>query len=244
MSAGPWDASPESTTSSTESPSGLPEGTPEVLRQYLERKPARPPGEQCEMCSEVINGEDHSHVADLESRNVLCVCRPCYLLFVPEGAAWGKYRAVPERYLYDPSFVLDEGRWNELAIPVGLAFFFYNSSLERTVAFYPSPGGATESLLTLETWQEVMANNPAFADKEPDVEALLLRRNEIRHGGERGEGFAGYLVPIDVCYELVGLVRQHWKGFDGGEEVWNEIEAFFERLRERSRKVEAKADHG
>lgn len=237
MNAGPWNGSTESSSSSAQARGGLPEGTPEVLRQYLERKPKRPPGEQCEMCSEVIDGEDHSHVADLESRNVMCTCRPCYLLFVPQGAAWGKYRAVPERYLYDPSFKLDEARWNELAIPVGLAFFFYNSQLERTVAFYPSPAGATESLLTLETWQEVMTNNPAFADKEPDVEALLLRRNEIRHGGERGEGFSGYLVPIDKCYELVGLVRQNWKGFDGGEEAWSAIESFFERVRERSKKV-------
>jgi hypothetical protein len=43
------------------------------------------------------------------------------------------------------------------------------------------------------------------------------------------------VVPIDACYELVGLVRMHWKGFDGGEEAWAAIGGFFDAVRERSR---------
>ena len=50
-----------------------------------------------------------------------------------------------------------------------------------------------------------------------------------------GEGFECYLVPIDACYELVGLVRMHWKGFDGGQEAWEAIDGFFDAVRERSR---------
>jgi hypothetical protein len=42
-------------------------------------------------------------------------------------------------------------------------------------------------------------------------------------------------VPIDACYELTGIVRRRWKGFDGGEEAWRDIGDFFARLRARSR---------
>jgi hypothetical protein len=42
------------------------------------------------------------------------------------------------------------------------------------------------------------------------------------------------LVPIDACYRLVGLVRRHWKGFDGGAEAWAAIDAFFDDLREQA----------
>jgi hypothetical protein len=112
-----------------------------------------------------------------------------------------------------------------------MAFVFQNSSLGRFVTFYPSPAGATESLLPLETWQEVMEANPAFGSIAPDVEALLLRRTDGR--------FECYLAPIDASYELVGLVRLHWKGFDGGERVWTEIDAFFSQLRQRSSDVRA-----
>ena len=51
---------------------------------------------------------------------------------------------------------------------------FTSSADGRTAAFYPSPVGATESLLPADTWVEVMAANPLFASLEPDVEALLL----------------------------------------------------------------------
>jgi len=36
-------------------------------------------------------------------------------------------------------------------------------------------------------------------------------------------------VPTDLCYELVGLVRRHWKGF-GGEDAAREIDRFFARI--------------
>ena len=43
-----------------------------------------------------------------------------------------------------------------------------------------------------------------------------------------------FLVPIDDCYALAGIVRTHWKGLTGGAEVWREIDAFFDRLREQA----------
>jgi hypothetical protein len=181
------------------------------------------------MCAEPI-GDGHSHVVNLDSRQIMCTCRACWLLFTHQGAAGGRYRAVPDRYLHDPAFQLDEGRWEALQIPVRVAFFFNNSDLGKVVAFYPSPAGATESLLSLEAWEEVVAANPVMTDLVPDTEALLVQR--------AGEGFECFLVPIDACYELVGLVRMHWKGFDGGEEAWAAIDGFFDAVRDRSRPVE------
>jgi hypothetical protein len=178
------------------------------------------------MCAEPLGG-GHSHVVNLDSRQILCACRACWLLFTHQGAAGGRYRAVPDRYLFDPGFRLGEGAWEALQIPVRVAFFFSNSDLGKVAAFYPSPAGATESLLSLEAWADVVAANPVMTDLTPDVEALLVRR--------AGDGFECYLVPIDACYELVGLVRMHWKGFDGGEEAWAAIDGFFDAVRERSR---------
>jgi hypothetical protein len=205
-----------------------PEGGPPVPGATRE-KPRAAPGEACEMCAEPV-GDGHSHVVNLDSRQILCTCRACWLLFTHQGAAGGRYRAVPDRYLHDPEFRLGEAQWEELQIPVRVAFFFDNSDLDRVAAFYPSPAGATESLLPLEAWAGVVAANPVMTDLAPDVEALLVRR--------AGDGFECYLVPIDACYELVGLVRMHWKGFDGGQEAWEAIDGFFDAVRERSRPVD------
>jgi hypothetical protein len=197
-----------------------------MLRRFEESQRPKPkPGEACEMCSTPLP-EEHSHIVNIESRELMCACRACYLLFAKEGAAQGKYRQVPERHLFDPYFVLDNAQWEQIQIPVSMAFFFYNSTEERFVAFYPSPAGATESLLDLDAWRQVIDANPAFEGLLPDVEALLLRQDEDR--------FECFLVPIDKAYELTALVRMNWKGFSGGEEVWETIRSFFDDLRSRS----------
>ncbi|GHE26772.1 hypothetical protein GCM10017673_31010 [Streptosporangium violaceochromogenes] len=201
------------------------------LRRFRGAPPAK--AARCEMCAEPA-GETHGHVVNTENRALLCVCRGCYLLFTQEGATRRRYRSVPERYLRLPSFRLTEADWEELQIPVRTAFFFHNSVLGRTVALYPSPAGATESLLPLATWERVTAANPLPADVRPDVEALLIDRPP------RGESTC-HLVPIDACYELVGLVRLHWKGFDGGREARRVIDGFFTSLRLRGRTAPAKA---
>jgi hypothetical protein len=186
----------------------------------------KPRGECCEMCGVDINDE-HQHVSNIETRSLLCTCRPCYLLFVHDGAGRGNYRAVPDRYLTDPDFQLSEGQWEQLQVPVAMAFFFYNSALGRIIAQYPSPAGATESLLDLAAWETITAENPLAAALDRDVEALIVYRS--RAGNE------SYLVPIDVCYELVGRVRMHWSGFDGGPEARADIADFFARVKARSR---------
>ncbi|GAA1697650.1 DUF5947 family protein [Fodinicola feengrottensis] len=196
------------------------------LRRFMKLPPPLDPAavvEKCEMCTEVL-AEDHPHLVNVESRQILCACRGCYLLFTARNA--GKFRAVPERYRYSPELADGIAFWDSIGIPVGMAFFFTSSAQEAPIAFYPSPAGATESLLTMEMWDEVLTANPAFKDVTEDVEALLMRRTE--------SGVECYLVPIDSCYGLVGLVKVNWRGFDGGTEARDKIDAFFENLRGRS----------
>lgn len=218
-------------------PGGRPVG---AVRPGERGDPSDAQYERCEMCG-VLIADQHSHVVHLEHRSLLCTCRPCALLFTERGAARGRYRAVPDRYLRDPALHVTELQWNELQIPVRMAFFFHNSDLGRTLAFYPSPAGATESLLPMDAWRDGLGASSLGSQLEPDVEALLVRHGS--RGGSRDntadgpEDSACLLVPIDVCYELVGLVRMYWKGFDGGTEAWERIDSFFAGLAERARDV-------
>ena len=198
------------------------------LRRVVTSRPPPMAGERCEMCAEPI-GSEHQHVVNLESRGLLCTCRSCYLLFTAENAEL-RYRAVPDRYLSFPDFTLSARQYDELEIPVGLAFLFHNSVLGRVVAFYPGPAGATESELPLDAWTRIVETNPELGQLRPDVEALLIR-GEDRSGNE----FSCNLVPIDTCYELVGQLRLLWRGFDGGTEVRQAMADFFARVADRAR---------
>lgn len=199
-----------------------------TLRRIATTRKAAYDGERCEMCNEPI-GDPHQHVVDLDTRGLMCTCRGCYLLFSTQGAQQ-RHRAVPERYLSFPSFRLGPGQWEQLEIPVALAFFFHNSVQERTIAFYPGPAGATESELPLAAWQSVVDDNPALASVAADTEALMIRAP----GPDRPLAEA-LLVPIDCCYELVGQLRSVWRGFDGGQDARASIESWFTSVRARSR---------
>ncbi len=181
--------------------------------------------ERCELCGEPIAPE-HRHLLDLESRELMCACQACKILFDRGAAGGGHYRLVPERRVRVDDLELDDPLWDGLRIPVDMAFFFHSSAAGRVQAFYPSPMGPTESQLGLSAWEELAARNPVLSTLEPDVEALLVNRV----GGARRH----WLVGLDECYALVGVIRTRWRGLSGGREVWGEITAFFEDLDRRS----------
>jgi hypothetical protein len=236
-------------------PAGLPPGIQEVLAARAAARAGREAGpgegaERCEMCREVL-GERHGHVVDLEKRSLSCTCRACYLLFTHEGAAGGRYRAVPEHVYHDPGRPLTDADWNELQIPVAMAFFFYNSALDRVVAGYPSPGGATECELDLAAWDRLAAAYPLLGALAPDVEAIFV--NRAGPGGndppQTSPALGGmpspqtppaspkyevFLIPVDECYSLVGELRMKWQGFDGGAEARAALAAFLDGLRRRA----------
>ena len=176
----------------------------------------------CELCALPLE-EAHGHVVDATDRRLLCSCYACSLLFAAPGAARGRFKMVPKRYAKIPSPLFSDAQWEALGIPIGLAFFFENSESGRVVAFYPGAAGATESQLPLDAWQELREREPLVASMQPDVEAALVYRS-------RGEEPRAFVVPIDACYELVGMVRSKWSGISGGDEVERGIGRFFEKI--------------
>jgi hypothetical protein len=202
----------------------------ESLRQFA-RRPRRQV-EQCEMCSAELRTE-HPHLIDLTQRRMHCACDACAMLF--SGRAGTKYRRVPRDIRLLSNFQISDAEWDSLLIPINLAFFFQNSVDSRVSALYPSPAGATESLLPLEAWTSIVQSNPILNKMEPDVEAFLVNRVGL---ARRVSAAEYYIVPIDACYKLVGLIRIHWRGLSGGTEVWKEIGDFFTQLRTRAEVVE------
>lgn len=192
--------------------------------------PKQPERQTCELCAQPIAPE-HRHVLDLEKRTILCACRACTILFDRDAAGGGHFRLIPDRAYRLASFRLDGSGWAALEIPVDMAFFVRQSGDGRVAAFYPGAAGATESQLPLQRWSDLEAANPVLRDMEPDVEALLVRRLS-------GAGDA-WLVPVDECYALVGLIRTSWKGLSGGTEVWEKLDAFFARLAREAGVLEA-----
>jgi hypothetical protein len=201
------------------------DGMPSVLRQFARRRSAAV--ERCELCSAEI-APSHSHLLDPTKRQIFCACEACALLFC--GQAGAHYLRIPRRIRLLSDFEMTDEQWEALMIPINLAFFYRDGASSRMVAMYPSPAGATESLLSLESWEEIRAQNHALQKMEPDVEAFLVNRVGATH--------QYFLVPIDGCFRLVGLIRMHWKGLSGGTEVWKHIEQFFSDLRSRSSHTE------
>lgn len=184
--------------------------------------------ERCQLCAGSIPAE-HRHLLDVGARRIVCACRACALLFDDRAAGSGRYRRIPDRVRRLEGFRLADEAWAALRVPVELAFFFESGPAGRVVAFYPGPVGATESLLALDAWREIEAANPALRELEPDVEALLV--NRARGAREY------WLVPIDACYALTGIIRTSWRGLGGGGEVWSRIDEFFDALRRRARRA-------
>jgi hypothetical protein len=200
-----------------------------VLRQFRGLRRSASLVERCELCgAELIH--DHPHLVELVSRQVLCACDACALLF--DGAQRSKFKRVSRNIRLLPEFEMTDAEWNNLAIPINLAFFFHFSVEGRMVALYPSPAGAVESLLPLDSWNAIVEKNLVLRHLQSDIEALLINRIDR---SERGIPARYYIAPIDECYKLVGILRSHWKGLSGGAEVWEEIDHFFADLGARSR---------
>lgn len=171
--------------------------------------------EHCDICGQLID-DRHRHLLDTEHGQVMCSCQACSLLFNRSAASQGHYRLVPDRRLRLPPVST-----KRLGVPVGLAYFVRRDDGVVT-AHYPSPAGATEWEVDAEAWQEVVAGCPPAGQLAAEVEALLVNtaRGRQQH----------WIVPIDDCFRLVGIVRMHWRGLSGGSQVWPEIDSFFSQL--------------
>ncbi|MEU8262662.1 DUF5947 family protein [Micromonospora sp. NPDC048999] len=192
-----------------------------ALQRAIRRAGARAASvERCGMCAGPVRPE-HRHVWDEQDTELVCACQPCSLLFEREAAGGDRYQLVPTRGTQLAGLSADE-----LGVPVGLAFFVKQRN-GRVLGHYPSPLGTTESEVDADAWRIVETRSPALAELRPRVEALLVWTGTPRGGGQQ------WLVPVDDCFRLVALIRQHWTGMSGGGTVWREIARFFDDLGRR-----------
>jgi hypothetical protein len=187
----------------------------------MSSKPSAVPAEVCDFCHALL-AEHHQHLIEPALRRLECVCDGCAILFSSEGQT--KYRRIPRRVRFFPEFRLTDLQWNALMIPIAVAFLFRSSTEDRVVALYPSPGGPIESALPLDSWAQIVQDNPVLQAMEPDVEGLLV----YRMGSARDH----FLIPIDECFKLIGLIRTSWKGFSGGTVLWEQVATFLDRLKQ------------
>ena len=196
-----------------------------TLRQFARKRNDNV--ETCEMCGRELASE-HAHLLETVSRKLICSCEACAILF--SGNQNLKFKRIPREVCFLSDFRLTDAQWDSLMIPIEMAFLFYSTPHGKVVAYYPSPAGPTESLLSLDTWNDVIQENVVLNELRSDVEALLVNRV----GAARGVKPEYYVVPIDECYKLVGLIRMHWRGLSGGTEVWREVGNFFAQLKAKA----------
>ena len=141
----------------------------------LQKRP--PPGERCDFCSTPLAPE-HSHLIELAARRILCACRPCYIVFEPEGAAQGKYRAVPTRYR-EIDGVRDRRREVGCAASPDRSRVFLlqlarKARWSRSTRARPArPSRCSRSTRGTRSPRGI----PSSASIKPDVEAILMQRN-------------------------------------------------------------------
>ncbi|MFP5361532.1 MAG: DUF5947 family protein [Thermoleophilia bacterium] len=177
--------------------------------------------EKCELCGMPISDE-HRHLLELDERRILCACEPC--LAMKSGLE--NYCPVSTRTLWLDDFAFPDELWAAFQLPVGLAFFMRSTGTNSVVALYPSPAGATECELHLESWDRLVELNPILRDLEADAEALVVNRMVGAHQHA--------IVPIDECYRLVGLIKSTWEGISGGNAISDAVPKFFEYVRHKA----------
>jgi uncharacterized protein DUF5947 len=177
--------------------------------------------EHCDLCGAELEA-DHRHLLHLEERRILCACEPCIAIRSGDGP----YRPTGSRLIWLEGFELPDDLWARLRIPIGLAFFIRSSSVGGAVGLYPSPAGATECELDLDSWEELCAANPLLRTLDEDVEGLIVNRTSEPH--------QHLIAPIDECYRLVGTVKASWEGISGGAAVEAVVPAFLAELRQRA----------
>jgi len=196
-----------------------------TLQELTRHKPA---GEHCDLCSVSLTA-GHEHLVEPAGRRVVCVCLPCAILFSAQSGQ--RYKRVPKEMRALADFRMSDANWESLTVPINLAFFFRNGETGGITALFPSPGGATESVVPIETWELIRADNPVLQALQPDIEALLVNRLGSQRGFAEHQYF---LAPIDECFKLVGLVRANWRGLSGGDDLWCVLREFFTDLTRRS----------
>jgi hypothetical protein len=178
-------------------------------------------GERCDLCGTELPA-DHRHLLQLEERRIDCACEACFALRSGDP----EYRPTGTRVVWLDELDMSDELWASFQIPIGLAFLMRSSAVDRVAALYPSPAGATECELYLESWNRLCADNPVLDGLETDGEALIVNR--------LADPPQYAIAPIDDCYRLVGIVKTRWEGISGGAGLERAIAGFFDELRKRA----------
>ncbi|HEU4577402.1 MAG TPA: DUF5947 family protein [Polyangiaceae bacterium] len=195
-----------------------------ALERFVQTFNRRRDGLRCDRCRTVLHRQ-HRHLIELAAHQLLCACNAC--ASEVERSVLGPYRLIPEAVRSAPEWAPSWERWDSFGMPLRLGFFLWLSRLARWAAVAPSPAGAVNVELPTSAWSAYLRESGIARQVRPDVEALLVR-------GAGGGPLEAYVVPLDLCYELVALVRQTWRGIDGGDAARGELDRYFERLRQRS----------
>jgi hypothetical protein len=180
-----------------------------LRRRRRAKRPVEEP-ERCDLCAQQVPA-DHRHLFDPQERQLVCACGPCAILFPWQAKA--RYKEVPRETRRLAEYALSDADWDALMIPINIAFFVRSAG--RVTAFYPSPAGAMASSLDV--------SDLPLVPLLDDVEALVINRlGEPQY----------WVLPIDHCYRLVGIIRSKWRGLSGGDEVWDAVGRFFAELRD------------
>jgi len=198
-----------------------------AIERFVQTFNRRRDGLRCDRCRTVLHRQ-HRHVIELDAHRLLCACNACAAEV--ERSVLGPCRLIPESVRSAPEWAPSWERWDSFGMPLRLGFFLWLSRLARWVAVAPSPIGAVDVAVPSSAWSAYLQESGIARQVRPDVEAVLVR-------GAGGGPLEAYVVPLDLCYELVALVRQTWHGIDGGDAARQELDRYFERLQRRSTEV-------
>ena len=203
-----------------------------LTRRRVQRRKLRATSERaCELCSRAV-GADHQHLIEPATRRLLCVCDACAVLF-PGGHA--KYKRVPRTIRFLPDFRITDAQWDSLLIPIEMAFFYDSSHAGRIVARLSEPGRRHRIAAAARDLAGHRARQPgAGPDGSPTSKRWWPTGWDQVVASDAATRPEYYILPIDECFKLVGLIRLHWKGLSGGTEVWREIARFFADVRTRA----------
>ena len=120
-------------------------------------------------------------------------------------------------------------RWEELRIPVDMAFFFHSSAGRARGGVLPEPDGrdrvAARARRVGRSWRRPTRCSASWSPTSRRCSSTA-RAARAQH----------WLVPIDECYALVGLIRTRWRGLHRRHaRCGRRSAAFFDGLDQRAR---------
>ncbi len=108
-------------------------------------------------------------------RKLVCSCEPCAILF--SGRQGGRYRRVPRDVESLPEFRLSDDQWEDLHLPINLAFFVESTPAGAGARPLSQPGRRRRIASAARGLAGPRGRRiPRSTELEPDVEALLVNR--------------------------------------------------------------------